>query len=462
MIGRIERRLGRPSWVLLQTGAIITLLLAGVTLGSRAISAGAGGRGVSLVLLLLLGVASSAVAMARIELGILLLTGVAVAVPITVGTGTSSPLVASLLCAFWIVAIWLAHMLATGSVKLAHSFVNLPLLGFTLAAVLATINSNADRNPLVSVPPTWSLIQAGGISVFVASAGVFLVAVNSLTRLRHVRLLVWVFIGLGTLAIAGYLARSGQDLPGFATGGLFSLWVIVLAAGQALFNASLSTRMRVALLVIAGAWLFRRFFLELGWLSGWLPAVVAILILSLLKSRKAFLLVVLIALVAGISRYDEILATQVVGADSAGNILRLDLWQQNLALTRDHLLLGTGIAGYAAYYMTFFPDHALSTHSNYLDVFAQTGLIGSFFFLWLLVALFRTGFQARRRWRAGFGSGFANAMLAGLVGLVVAMALGDWFIPFVYNQTIAGFRYTVHSWLLLGALASMMHIEVPE
>ena len=112
--------------------------------------------------------------------------------------------------------------------------------------------------------------------------------------------------------------------------------------------------------------------------------------------------------------------------------------------------------------MTFFPSQALSTHSNYLDVFAQTGLIGSFFFVWLLVALFRTGFQARRRWRAGFGSGFVNAMLAGLVGLVVAMALGDWFIPFVYNQTIAGFRYTVHSWLLLGALASMLHIEVPE
>ena len=39
------------------------------------------------------------------------------------------------------------------------------------------------------------------------------------------------------------------------------------------------------------------------------------------------------------------------------------------------------------------------------------------------------------------------------------MAFGDWVIPFVYNQTIGGFRYTVHSWLILGALAAMQRID---
>jgi hypothetical protein len=48
-----------------------------------------------------------------------------------------------------------------------------------------------------------------------------------------------------------------------------------------------------------------------------------------------------------------------------------------------------------------------------------------------------------------------------LLGLIVAMAMGDWFIPFVYNQTIAGFRFTVHSWVFLGFLASLA-ITRPE
>jgi hypothetical protein len=43
--------------------------------------------------------------------------------------------------------------------------------------------------------------------------------------------------------------------------------------------------------------------------------------------------------------------------------------------------------------------------------------------------------------------------------MTVAMALGDWVIPFVYNQTLAGFRFTVHNWLILGALAGLPHLH---
>jgi hypothetical protein len=35
------------------------------------------------------------------------------------------------------------------------------------------------------------------------------------------------------------------------------------------------------------------------------------------------------------------------------------------------------------------------------------------------------------------------------------MALGDWVIPFVYNQGIDGFRYTVHTWVFLGLAAGL-------
>jgi O-antigen ligase len=183
------------------------------------------------------------------------------------------------------------------------------------------------------------------------------------------------------------------------------------------------------------------------------------LAMSLLRSRWAFLLVLAVSVVAGWPRVDELLNAEVTGANAEGNFLRLELWRQSLDVTASQPLLGTGVAGYAIYYMTFFPERALSSHSTYLDVISQTGLVGSIFFVWLLVAMFRIGLLARRRWPSGFAAGFVNGVLAGMVGVLVAMALGDWLIPFVYNQTIAGFRYTVHSWLLFGALAATLGIR---
>jgi O-antigen ligase len=144
-----------------------------------------------------------------------------------------------------------------------------------------------------------------------------------------------------------------------------------------------------------------------------------------------------------------------------GDLTRLDIWQQSLDLLSRHLLLGTGPAGYAAYFWNLYmgSQYSMSTHNNYMDVLAQTGLVGGVVFVWLLVALLVAGWQARSFWRSGFEGGFAQGAFAGLLGLLVGMSQGDWFIPFVYNQTIAGFRFTVHSWVFLGFLTSLALIR---
>ena len=60
------------------------------------------------------------------------------------------------------------------------------------------------------------------------------------------------------------------------------------------------------------------------------------------------------------------------------------------------------------------------------------------------------------RW--DFVEGFTIAAVGGYVGTVLAMGLGDWIVPFVYTQTIAGFDYAVYTWVLLGAALSLYHI----
>ncbi|HEY3111050.1 MAG TPA: O-antigen ligase family protein, partial [Chloroflexota bacterium] len=145
-----------------------------------------------------------------------------------------------------------------------------------------------------------------------------------------------------------------------------------------------------------------------------------------------------------------------------GDLTRLDIWANAWAMVARFPLLGSGPAGYAVYFQSLFSDtgFAMSTHSNYWDVLLETGFLGAAIFAWLMAALVVVGLRACWRWRTGFEGGYAAAGLGGLTGLLLAMGLGDWLIPFVYNQTIAGFRYTVHSWVFLGFLGSLAIAQV--
>ncbi len=106
----------------------------------------------------------------------------------------------------------------------------------------------------------------------------------------------------------------------------------------------------------------------------------------------------------------------------------------------------------------------MATHNNYIDILSQTGIVGLFFCLWFFGALGWTGYKLSLRLKgtAEFSEGLANATLAGWVGCIVAMGLGDWLFPFVYTQTIAGFDYAVYSWILLGGMAALGSIYQGE
>jgi len=145
--------------------------------------------------------------------------------------------------------------------------------------------------------------------------------------------------------------------------------------------------------------------------------------------------------------------------EESGNS-RLWAWEHNWRVTGKHFLFGTGPAGYAAYYMSYFPTEALATHNNYIDIISQTGIVGLFFCLWFFGTLGWTGYKLCMHLKTthDFSAGFAAATLAGWAGCVVSMALGDWLFPFVYTQTISGFDYAVYSWVLLGGMVALSNI----
>ncbi len=80
-----------------------------------------------------------------------------------------------------------------------------------------------------------------------------------------------------------------------------------------------------------------------------------------------------------------------------------------------------------------------------------------FFFMWMFGAITWQGWwiMQRFRGRGDFCEAFSVATFAGSIACIAIMAFGDWLVPFAYTQTIAGYNYTVYSWLFFGALLAL-------
>jgi O-antigen ligase len=173
---------------------------------------------------------------------------------------------------------------------------------------------------------------------------------------------------------------------------------------------------------------------------------------------KAWFTVALIAALAFVALdYQTLYNKVVVGNVQEGSNNRVLLWQINLELIANHPLFGVGPAGYAPYYMTYHPDFAMSTHNNYFDILAQTGIAGSLVFIWFIATTLVVGNRSRKNTsgKRNFQEGFAVATFAGTLGMLVAMMLGDWVLPFAYNQTISGFDNAVFNWIFIGGMVSL-------
>jgi O-antigen ligase len=106
----------------------------------------------------------------------------------------------------------------------------------------------------------------------------------------------------------------------------------------------------------------------------------------------------------------------------------------------------------------------MATHSNYLDILAQNGILGMIPCMAFFFGLVWIGWRltVRLRGRGDFVEGLANCALAGTVACIVAMGFGDWLFPFAYTQTIGGYDYAVYSWLFMGTTLVLERLTRPQ
>lgn len=428
------------------------LLIGGLLLLSAVLPFVASQRQLLLVPLLPLGIGLVLAILRWPPLGIIVAVVAGMVVPVYGPSGlTATMVLVALLLGLWL----LEMMVSRQQIRLAPSRTVWPLLTFLVIAFLSFVVGQLPWFTFAFHAPLGA--QLGGLSIIVFSVGAFLLTANQISDLSWLSRLTWAFLAVAACLI---LFRSVLPIVGLSTqtlfqpmGSVFFLWVVALAFSQALINRDLHPGWRLALGGLTLVTLYVLFVLKFADKSGWIPVLVCLVAIIGLRSwRTALVLAPFGALAAWY------LASAAIGTDEYSVSTRFDAWLVMAEIVKINPIWGLGFANYY-WYTPLFPirGYAVSfnSHNNYVDIVAQTGLVGLLCFLWFLAEAALLGWRLRWRVPGGFARAYVYGALGGLAGTAVAAMLGDWVLPFFYNVGLYGFRSSVLGWLFLGGLMSL-------
>lgn len=167
--------------------------------------------------------------------------------------------------------------------------------------------------------------------------------------------------------------------------------------------------------------------------GAWLASAMALLVLGLLRDRKVLLLMLLVMVAAPILFPATIVdrAATIGSLDDSSNLYRIAIWKATLLMIRDYWASGVGLGPvpfslvYPLYEIAGTPT--VHTHSLYLQIAVEMGILGLLIFLWLLRAVFKEGLTASGN---PYHVGIIAALIAGLAGQAVYGLFDNiWYSP---------------------------------
>jgi O-antigen ligase len=197
---------------------------------------------------------------------------------------------------------------------------------------------------------------------------------------------------------------------------------------------------------------------RMDWLAGWMPPLVGMAVVIVLATPRVAAVGGAVGALAVLAMLGRI-APKIASPDNLYSLgTRLDAWAIMPHIIAINPVLGLGPANY--YHCTpLYPIRGytvhFSAHNNYIDIVAQTGVLGLLCVLWFTAACAVVGLRVWRGAAAGADRAIVCGCLGGLVATLAAAMLSDWWMPFVYNETLNGLRSSVSAWVFLGALIAL-------
>lgn len=407
-----------------------------------------------LLLVLMFGIIGALVLLRQPNWGFILIFLGGMFVPFTGPSGTN----AAVLMVALLLGLWFLDMLV---IKRRFQFINsralLPVVVFLVISIIAFGMGQIPWFVFANQAPLDA--QAGGFAIFALSLGTMLVAAHLIREVRWLEIIVWVFIGLGAIYVFGRLIKLPVDRIysiGFTAGSMFWTWLVALAFGQAMFNKELKTYIKGLLIVVVLVTLYVAVVQAYDWKSGWLPALVAIAAIVGLRYKKLVVFAIPVALMGVVYVAGKLIAT-----DEYSWGTRVDAWIIVLEIAKVNPLLGLGFSNYY-WYTPLYPIRgwrvSFNSHSQYVDLIAQVGIIGFLCFFWLFFEVGWLSWKLANKLPEGFAKAYSYSVLAGIAGTLLAAFLVDWVLPFVYNIGFTGFRASILPWIFFGGLVAVEQI----
>jgi hypothetical protein len=454
-------------WLRQSKVQIIQALVVVAVLGASLVS---GMNQTPLLVLLVVGILALLVLNRWHSLGFVILIAASMLVRFGFSTGTQTEINITILLLVLLLGQWVLDMLSRQEIKLmAHGTVR-ALLVFTVVVVLSFMAGQLPWYPTSGAPLT---AQIGGLVLYVLCGGTYLLIGHRLQNVNWLKVMTWTFIAIGGFFMLVYLVPPLSSamqplLPPTARGGMFWVWLVALAFGQLIGNRSLRLPVKGALVLVIAMTLYVALVLTREWTSGWAPSLVAILVILWMGSPRLALLATLLAGAYAATRFAALLGYVDVGDTGYSIMTRVQAWNILMEIIMVNPLLGLGPANYyfyTSYYRILGYNVSFNSHNNYVDLLAQTGVVGLACIVWFFAEAGRLGWRLRAQPLGPFEHGYVIGALGGLAGTMVSCALGDWLLPFVYNVGFAGFRASVLAWIFLGgllALSRLTHTPQPE
>jgi O-antigen ligase len=457
MINRYQQRIEQN-----KQQVLTWLIIAGLFVMSAVLSPfiAQGNRLFQLAFGLYIGVGGAIFLLRFPQLSLVLLVVASMIVPFRISTGSESSINAFMLLLAVLLGLWILDMLVRDrELRLLSSR---PVIPGILFAVSAIISFGFGQLPWFNSNAAPITAQVGQLGLFLLSVGAFLLIAHR-GKLPGLMGMVWAFLILGGIYLVGRLIPllNSSIVPLFQRAvwdSLFWTWMMALSFSQAVFNHHLRTRWRIALGGVTVMTAYIGLVVAQGWTSGWLPAVVAVGIIFWVGKPQWRAKTIWAILIIAALNYQRILGIILVGDNEYSLMTRLEAWRVLFEVIRANPVFGLGPANYY-WYSALFPILGyyvpFNSHNNYIDIIAQTGLVGVILFLWFAWEIAKVGLKLRNQVPEGFPKAYVYGCLGGLGGMIVAGMLGDWLIPFVYNVGLEGFRASGLAWMFLGGLLAL-------
>jgi len=353
-----------------------------------------------------------------------------------------------------------------GRIALDRSRVVTATLAFVTVAVASFAVGQYPWFPIGHAPMA---AQLGGLLLFLLSGGVFLAVGHQVTASRQLQRLTWVFVATGAIAVVTSMVSVLEISVGSmaitnasSIGSAFWTWLVAISLGQALFNRALPVPARAALASVAALALGRGVLVAFSWASGWLPPLFAAGVLLLYRFPRVTTAAGLLALTPTLMFAGPAVQAWMAG-EAYSSMTRLEALRVMWQIIQHNPWLGFGPANYY-HYTQLFPILGwwvpFNSHNNYVDLVAQTGVIGLLLFGWLVVEVWWLALKLRHRVSPGFEQAYVMGAVAGLAGSLVSGVLADWIIPFTYNIGVRGFRSSLLFWFFLGGLLALKRMAL--